>query len=57
LFWGSSQSKEADEQIEAKLDHLLRERGIDPAEVSREVNETLWTRGRRLPLDSRPWVG
>lgn len=29
-FWGSSQSRESDERIEAKLDALLRERGIDP---------------------------
>ncbi|HEY0698543.1 MAG TPA: DUF6766 family protein [Micromonospora sp.] len=29
-FWGSSQSKESDERIEAKLDALLRERGLDP---------------------------
>ena len=31
-FWGSSQSKEGDERIEAKIDRLLVERGIDPAE-------------------------
>ena len=41
LFWGSSQSKESDERIEAKLDRLLEERGIDPDEVTREVNESL----------------
>ncbi|MFP5219138.1 MAG: DUF6766 family protein [Actinomycetes bacterium] len=41
LMWGSSQSKESDERIEAKLDRLLTERGIDPAEISREVNETV----------------
>jgi hypothetical protein len=29
-FWGSSQSKESDDRMEAKLDALLRERGIDP---------------------------
>ena len=29
LFWGSSQSKESDERIEAKIDALLEERGID----------------------------
>jgi hypothetical protein len=33
--------KEADDRIEAKLDRLLQERGIDPAAVSREVNEKL----------------
>jgi hypothetical protein len=32
-FWGSSQSKESDERIEAKLDRLLRERGVDPDTV------------------------
>jgi hypothetical protein len=31
-FWGSSQSKEGDERLEAKIDRLLVERGIDPAE-------------------------
>jgi hypothetical protein len=30
-FWGSSQSKESDDRMEAKIDALLRERGIDPA--------------------------
>ncbi|WP_219508994.1 DUF6766 family protein [Nonomuraea ceibae] len=30
-YWGSSQSKESDERMEAKLDALLKERGIDPA--------------------------
>jgi hypothetical protein len=29
-FWGSSQSKESDERLEAKVDKLLEERGIDP---------------------------
>lgn len=29
-YWGSSQSRESDERIEAKLDALLREREIDP---------------------------
>jgi hypothetical protein len=41
LFWGSSQSKESDERIEAKLDVLLAERGIDPDEVTRKVNRSL----------------
>jgi hypothetical protein len=34
-FWGSSQSKESDERIEAKLDALLQDRGIDPANLPR----------------------
>ncbi|MEH1055613.1 DUF6766 family protein [Micromonospora sp. CPCC 206171] len=28
--WGSSQSRESDERIEAKLDALLRDRNLDP---------------------------
>jgi hypothetical protein len=32
-FWGSSQSKEGDERLEAKLDLLLRDRGIDPSKL------------------------
>ena len=39
LMWGSSQSKESDQRVEAKLDRLLMERGIDPSEISRQVNE------------------
>ena len=41
LFWGSSQSKESDERIEAKLDALLRDRGIDDRDISRTVNTSL----------------
>ncbi len=41
FLWGSSQSKESDERIEAKIDRLLEDRGIDPDEVTREVNESL----------------
>lgn len=29
-FWGSSQSRESGERLEAKVDALLRERGIEP---------------------------
>jgi len=29
-FWGSSQSRESDDRLEAKVDALLQERGIDP---------------------------
>jgi hypothetical protein len=32
-FWGSSQSKESDERVEAKLDRLLKEQGVDPDTV------------------------
>jgi len=41
LFWGSSQSKESDERIEAKLDRLLEEQGINPDEISEGVNSSL----------------
>jgi hypothetical protein len=41
FLWGSSQSKESDERIEAKLDRLLEDRGIDPDEITREVNTSL----------------
>jgi len=40
LFWGSSQSRESDARIEAKLDRLLRERDIDPIEVSEAANSS-----------------
>ncbi|SCE93572.1 hypothetical protein GA0070558_114114 [Micromonospora haikouensis] len=29
-YWGSSQPRESDDRIEAKLDALLRERNLDP---------------------------
>lgn len=30
-FWGSSQSREGEERVEAKVDALLEDRGIEPA--------------------------
>lgn len=41
LLWGSSQSREEDERIEAKLDELLRDRGLDPDAISAEVHRQL----------------
>ena len=38
-FWGSSQSKEGDERLEAKIDRLLVEQGIDPAEFEYQEEE------------------
>ncbi|WP_121159941.1 DUF6766 family protein [Micromonospora pisi] len=35
-YWGSSQSRESDERIEAKLDALLRERNLDPNSPDRD---------------------
>jgi hypothetical protein len=41
LFWGSSQSREQEERIEAKLDRLLQEQGIETEDVSKAVNESM----------------
>jgi hypothetical protein len=41
FFWGSSQSKESDERLEAKVDALLKERGLDPEQLSRDSNESM----------------
>jgi hypothetical protein len=41
LMWGSSQSKESDERLEAKVDALLRLQGHDPATIDRAVNGSL----------------
>ena len=30
FFWGSSQSREGNDRVEAKIDALLKEQGIDP---------------------------
>ena len=32
LFWGCSPSRESDDRLEAKIDRLLSEDGIDPAQ-------------------------
>jgi hypothetical protein len=41
FFWGSSQSKESNERVEAKIDALLAERGIDPEDLSRKINSSM----------------
>jgi len=41
LFWGSSQSRESDARMEAKIDRLLSERGIDPVTISEEANSSV----------------
>jgi hypothetical protein len=41
LCWGSSQSRETENRMEEKLDRLLEIQGINPAEVSKKVNESL----------------
>ena len=38
LFWGSSQSKEGNERLEAKVDALMRDRGLDPDAVGEEAH-------------------
>jgi hypothetical protein len=40
-FWGSSQSKESDDRLEAKIDALLRERNIDPIQFEYEEEDKL----------------
>lgn len=37
--WGSSQSREGDDRLEAKVDRLLSEQGIDPAEFDYREEE------------------
>ena len=37
-FWGSSQSREGEDRVEAKIDRLLEQQGIDPQEIAREVH-------------------
>ena len=41
FLWGSSQSKESDERLEAKIDRLLEEQGVDPDDMTRQVNQSL----------------
>jgi hypothetical protein len=36
-FWGSSQSREGEERVEAKIDALLEDRGINPETMDRDV--------------------
>jgi hypothetical protein len=38
-FWGSSQSREGDQRLEAKVDALMRERGLDPVDIDRQSKE------------------
>jgi len=37
VFKGSSESPDSSERMEHKLDALLREQGLDPAEVESEL--------------------
>jgi len=41
FFWGSSQSRETEERMEAKLDLLLQREGLNAAEVTRDLNREL----------------
>jgi hypothetical protein len=38
-FWGSSQSWESDDRLEAKIDRILSEQGIDPAQFDYQEEE------------------
>lgn len=40
-LWGSSQSRETEDRLEAKLDRLLQQQGINPDDITREVHESL----------------
>ncbi len=41
FFWGSSQSRETEERMEAKLDLLLEKQGMDARRVTEELNRAL----------------
>jgi hypothetical protein len=45
-FWGSSQSKESDDRLEAKIDALLRDRNIDPIQFEYEEEDKLGGPGK-----------
>jgi hypothetical protein len=47
LFWGSSQSKEGNERLEAKVDALMRAGGLDPDAVTEEAHRRVTT----IPVD------
>jgi hypothetical protein len=44
-YWGSSQSRESDERLEAKVDELLRQAGVDPASVNQDPVQDVLPRG------------
>jgi hypothetical protein len=49
-FWGSSQSTESDDRLEAKIDALLKERDIDPMQFEyEEENKAEGTNAPRRP--------
>lgn len=41
FFWGSSQSRETEERMEAKLDLLLEKQGLDARLVTEDLNRSL----------------
>lgn len=44
-YWGSSQSREGNERLEAKVDRLLEERGIDPTAIDQKIDREASVRG------------
>lgn len=44
-FWGSSQSKEGDDRLEAKVDRLLQHIDVDPTEFDYREADSLTTKG------------
>lgn len=49
FFWGSSQSKEGNERLESKVDRLLMEQGIDPAEFDYQEEKDAERQERQRP--------
>ncbi len=48
-YWGSSQSRESDERLEAKGDALLREAGVDPSSVTQDPVQEIAGAGPTTP--------
>lgn len=44
-FWGSSQSREGEQRVEAKVDALLEKNGLDPKVYDRQARETARGKG------------
>jgi hypothetical protein len=42
VYKGSSESPDGDERVEAKLDALLQQQGIDPESIERELPAKYW---------------
>ncbi|UJW30547.1 hypothetical protein L3Q67_35925 [Saccharothrix sp. AJ9571] len=47
FYWGSSQSREGDDRLEAKVDALLRERGIDVEAIDAAIVDDVSGRSKK----------